>query len=368
VSKPPIVLHFIETDIPGGAESMLIDLCRLQKRAGLVPIIAHFDHPYFSQRCEAEGISSFALPPRSLFKSMITLPVFCMRFARLMRQANVSLLHSHLFGPIIGGSLAAKMSGVPHVGTLHDIHMIEDSPQRIYQMQLALALGTRLIAVSNQMRDFYRSRLYFFKDRVDCIHNAVFCESKASIARGELLLSDDDLVIAIVGRLVALKRTQDAILAIKKIRCNRPIKLLVIGDGPERNRLEVLAKNLGLESTISFLGMRNDVPALLEIADLFIQCSETEGLSISILEALHAGLACIVSDVGGNRELVVPGDNGLLFPAGDIPALVEQLQNVVAFPDLLRRYGERSKEISKQKFSVESHLNSYRRLYGSLGV
>lgn len=365
----PIVVHFIETDIAGGAESMLLDLCRRQQAAGLRPMIAHFDHPYFARHCSDLKIDTFELPGRARFKKMATLPWFAFKFARRLRQRRVALLHSHLFGPIVGGSVAAFLARIPHVGTLHDIHMIEDAPARIRQLQGALWLGTRLIAVSRQMQGFYRQRLKWRNERIGYIHNGIEPTGEiVAIGKESLGVSLHDPVAIAVGRLVPLKRLQDALQALAIVLKSQPMTLLVVGTGPEQASLQALARQLNIAEQVKFLGERRDVPALLRSADLFIQCSQTEGLSMSVIEALHAALPCIVTAVGGNPELVSHEINGALVEVGDCESLAAWMK--ILAQDEARRIamGRHSREIALREFSgrvcADHYLSCYRALLG----
>ena len=360
----PVVVHFIETGIPGGAESFLVALCTQQRLAGLRPMIAHFAHPYFLERCDAEGIETFPTPPRESFKHIGTLPHFISDFSRSLKVANVALLHSHLFGPIVGGALAAAVARIPHVGTLHDIHMIDDAPRRMHQLQMCTLLGSRLVAVSKQMEQFYRTRLRVRKNNVSCIYNGVMLRACNAIARRDLQIPERDVVAVVVGRLVPLKRVQDAIIAIANL-VSVNVTLLVVGTGPEREELEACARQRGIERKVRFVGERHDVPAILQLADIFVQCSDTEGLSMSILEALVSGLPCVVSNVGGNAELVVDGVNGALFEARDTERLTLILQDLCANEAKREAYASHAEQ-ARETFSLRRCTAEYMKLYAAL--
>jgi L-malate glycosyltransferase len=363
------VLHFIETGIPGGAESMLIDLCRHQLAAGLRPMVAHFDHPYFLERCREIGVDTFPLPDRTFFKSTTTLPLFATAFARRLHRSRVQLLHSHLFGPIVGGALAAFAARIPHIGTLHDTHMIEESPGRIWQLRLALLLGTRLVTVSNQMRDFYSARLRYAANRTSCIHNGTEpATDVCPISRPALSIPTDDVIAILVGRLVPMKRVQDALQALHHIVRQCAVTLIIVGDGPELPALRELTLQLGLGEKVRFLGARRDVPSLLRAADLFLQCSETEGLSMSIIEALHVGLPCVVTRVGGNPELVRHDYNGALYDVGDWMALSSWLRTLATNPAKRQLMGKRSQKLALSDYTASICSQAYLTLYRNVGL
>lgn len=364
----PSVLHFIETGIPGGAERFLVDLCRSQMKLGLHPVIAHFAHPYFIAATEEFGITSLTLANRADFKKRVTMPRFALHLARTMRQLDIGVLHSHLFGPIVGGSVAAFLAAVPHVGTLHDIHMIEDDPRRIWQLRASVLLRSHLVAVSRNMMEFYRRRLGWRASAVTCIPNGIDPPPESFLLRREALaIPPEEQIAIVVGRLVPLKRTADALRAIAEVRKRRAVTLLVVGEGPEQDGLVALSASLGIERGVRFLGARQDVPALLGMSDIFLQCSETEGLSMSIIEALHAGLPCIVSRVGGNPELVHDGRNGLLFPSGDVQSLSLALESLITDRTRRGEMGCHSRERARE-YTVSASAQQYCALYRALGL
>lgn len=369
-SNRPAVLHFIESGIPGGAEKLLIDLCCVQRSLGrLQPIVAHFEHPWFAARCADAGIECFTLPERRLFKSASRLPFFATQLARAMRRRRVSLLHSHLFGPIVGGSLAARLAGIPHVGTLHDIHMLAEQPRRAWQLRACLLLNTCLVTVSQQMRDFYTSRLKWRSESIVYIPNGYDPPADGlSVTRQGLAIPDGHLVAITVGRLMPLKRTGDALRALRAASGARPITLLIVGEGPDGPALVALAEQLGITAKVRFLGARQDVQALLGCSDIFIQCSDTEGLSMSIIEALHSGLACIVTRVGGNPELVHDGYNGITYDVGDIAALAKGIVDLADNEPLRTLMGTRSKELARREYSMQVCVERYLQLYSRLGL
>ena len=139
--------------------------------------------------------------------------------------------------------------------------------------------------------------------------------------------------------------------------------LLMVGDGPERNAYEALARELGVENRVMFLGQRRDVPEILRAADLFVMPSESEGLPIAAIEALASGTPIIGFDVGGMAEVVTDRGNGRIVPAADQPAFIDAVAQTLADPALLRAYSQHGVRAAG-RFSIEGHvaelLNCYR--------
>ncbi|PPI84721.1 hypothetical protein KEHDKFFH_08440 [Marinobacter maroccanus] len=364
--------HFIETESFGGAEQVLIDLARFTKANSKTfsPIVLHFGNPWIVQQCEQHGIEQLTIPYRHNFKSALRLPAFIIQFSRWLRTNRIELLHSHLFGPVTGAAPAAFLARIPHVGTLHDVYMIEEKPKRILLVKLAAMLGTRLVTVSKDMERFYSNRMKFHGDRIRTIYNGVDSGQQVSNSspKDEFIDFGNDkgsVTVICVGRLVPLKRVEIVIKTIHALSKRYPVRLLIVGDGPEKNKLEELAGQ-DRNQSIFFLGARDDVPRWLSLSDIFIQYSSTEGLSRSILEAIALGLPAVVSDVGGNREIVLNKENGFVVPPSDEQALMNALETLIQDDTMRKWFGVRSREQAQAQFSRESNNQLYLNLYEKL--
>ena len=140
---------------------------------------------------------------------------------------------------------------------------------------------------------------------------------------------------------------------------------MIVGDGPERARLEAEIRRLGLEGAVVLAGDRDDVAAMLARADVFVLSSTSEGLPLSILEAMAAGLPVVASSVGGVPEAVEDGETGLLVPPRDPVRLAAALERLLVDPALRRRLGSNGRERVRQHFGLEAfqqaHVAVYRR-------
>jgi len=363
------IAQFIDTDTQGGAETIVVDLCRELSAHGHDSLLLHFGSPYLDEHCRRHGLEQRVVPGHALYKSIKTLPHFALVLRRFLREQGVELLHSHLFGPITGAALAARLAGIPHVGTLHDVYVVAERPARARLLQLAGLLGTRLVAVSDHMARFYRSQARFGTHTLRTIHNGARLTQppRDPALRAALGLSEQDLAVICVGRLVPLKRHDQLLQAFAAVRTQRPVKLLLAGDGPLRAQLETLALTLGIADRVRFLGNRTDVPALLAASDVFALVSETEGLSCSLLEAMAAGLPALATRVGGNPELVADGTSGYLVEVGDVRAMRERLQALLDDDRARAAMGREARHRAEQRFSVDTMMRAYLQLYARLG-
>lgn len=362
------IAQFIDTDGQGGAETMVLDLCRSLRDRGADVVLLHFESDFLRDRCRRFGLDEVSVPHRQLYKSLRRLPLFWARFARFLRAEGVELLHSHLYGPVTGAAPAALLAGVPHVGTLHDVYVVAERPARIRLLQLAALCGTRLVAVSQDMERFYRQRARFSPNALRTIYNGIAAHAADRLppTRGGLGIGSQDLIILCVGRLVPLKQHRDLLQAFSRLRASAPLRLVLAGDGPLRRELSEEAHRLGIADRVHLLGNREDVPALLAASDIFALASATEGLSCSVLEAMSAGLPIVVTRVGGNPELVVDGESGFLVEPGDADALGERLQRLVDSSELRQELGRRALQRARSAFSPETMIDNYLRLYAEL--
>ena len=249
----------------------------------------------------------------------------------------MELLHSHLLGPIVGGHLSAKVARIPHVGTLHDSYTLLERPIWFRVLRLLSYNGTQLVAVSDQLRQLVARSSNLPPGRPRTIYNGLELRTPSSGTRDkvrqELGIADGETVVCSVGRLVALKRHELLIRAAIEASATDRIRLLIVGEGEEREALEALIHQLNAASVVSLLGFQSDVQSILGASDIFALTSSTEGLSCSIMEAMVAGLPCVVSDVGGNRELIQTPAQGLVLPNTDVASVASALRGLVRNPE-----------------------------------
>ena len=231
---------------------------------------------------------------------------------------------------------------------------------------------TRIVAVSRGVKDFYVGH-GLPADKIEVIPNGVAPSVPQEVDRQQLLaelgLADDCRLIGVIGRLWPQKRIKDAIWAadlLKRIRDD--VHLLVVGDGPHRDRLRKFRDQCELRDKVHFLGHRDDVPRLLAHLDLLWSTSAYEGQSNSIMEAMAAGVPVMATNIPGTDELVVHGETGYLVPKGkpSRAALAAHTDPVLDDPDLARRLGQAARRRMLDEFSIERMVERYTDLYREL--
>jgi glycosyltransferase involved in cell wall biosynthesis len=339
----------------GGIERMVEGLVPAFDARGVDTVVAAYrgDGPVRAA-LEARGAPAVLLPGRSGLD-----PLLPFRLARWIRTSGADVLHTHHLGPFIYGAAAARLAGVPHVHTEHS-HEIYDAPRR-------LALGRRMdglatvVAVSEEIAAWRESAM---GRRCIVIPNGVPVPpaptpEDRTQARRLLGVEEGDVVVGCVARLAPEKDHATLVRAIHSALPAAPaLRLVLIGDGPERGGLEALASELGVNDRILFLGARSDVGALLPGLDLFTLASRREGLPLSLLEALASGVPAVTTAVG-EMPRVLAGGAGRTVPSGNVADMAAVLAGAALDPDWRRLAGIAGRELVRASYSMEAMADAY---------
>jgi len=261
------------------------------------------------------------------------------------------------------GSLAAAALRLPVV--INTKHGRNNPEQRraVFLNRVASLLSTAVVAVSADAADVATRIERVPRRKIRTIHNGIDLERHPFPLRCS---SDGPLSAIHVARLNPIKDQLTLLEAVRIVVDREPsFRLTIVGDGPRRNELHELSQKLTLGDHVVFLGERNDVPQLMARADLFVLSSLQEGLSLTLLEAMASGLAVIATDVGGNRELVTPGQTGFLVPSRSPERLAAAILDLLARPDAVRSMGKQGRALVEREFGVEQMVRKYEQFYSS---
>ncbi len=297
------------------------------------------------------------------------------RIARFLREENVQLVHAHQYAPFFYSSLARIFNGnYPILFTEHG----RDYPdyrrsKRVWANKLLLRRHDRVVAVGECVRSALIDYEGLSSSRVKVIYNGVdgnqFNPQRPSRkrVRKSLGLDDGEIAIVQVARLNRLKDYGTAILAMAQVcKAASNVKYFIVGEGEERSVIERSVQDLNLQERVRMLGLRNDVPNLLEGMDMFLLSSLTEGIPLTLIEAMFAQLPCIATRVGGIQECVVDGITGLVSAANQPDDLAEQLLSLVRSPATRLQMGERGRERAIGMFHSDRMFEEYECLYYEL--
>lgn len=299
------------------------------------------------------------------------------RLARFLAGEGVDLVHTHQYTPFFY-ALAARMlyRRVPILFTEHGRpHPDYPRRKRIAANKLLLQSRDRVVAVGQAVRHALVRNEGIPDHRVEVIYNGIETTSFAAVdgareaARRELGLGPEHLAIMQVARLDPLKDHATALRTIERVaRLCGNARLILVGEGSEEGTIRAMIRERKLASAVHLLGLRKDVARLLPAADIFLLTSVTEGIPVTLIEAMAASLPIVATRVGGVGEVVLDGQTGLLAPAGDEANLAKAILRLAADPAERLRMGQLGRERAGQGFSEATMHEGYRRLYDLMGA
>jgi sugar transferase (PEP-CTERM/EpsH1 system associated) len=291
---------------------------------------------------------------------------------RLFTRERPHVVHTHAWGTLLEGLLAARLARVPIV-----VHGEHGTLQlRGYQARIqrwAWGRTTAVLSVSRKLAERMARGTGFPHERIVTIQNGVdfsrFSPSLREAARHELGLAPMELTIGTAGRLVPVKDHANLIEALAILR-DRDVAFtaVIAGEGPLRAEIEALIAARGLRTHVRLLGQRADVNRVFAALDVFVLPSKSEGMSNTILEAMASGVPTVATNVGGAEELVDDGVTGLLVPSQNCEALAGALGRMAASPGRRRAMGEAARVKAETEFSLDRMLGDYDALYVELAA
>jgi glycosyltransferase involved in cell wall biosynthesis len=342
-------------------ERLAIDLSTGLSRFGDRGQICCLEHPGpLAPQAAAKGITVHALGKRPGVDAGL---IF--RLAGLIRREAIDVVHTHNRSPLIYGTLAARLAGAKALVHTRHGREVHSYPRFVWSMNRAI------VAISEDSRQVLLKNYPVTPPQVQVIHNGIdvpaFGDSAANGLRDELKLRPDAFIIGIIGRIAEEKDHVTLLRAMQQVRQARPdAVLLVIGDGPIGPQVRSAASELGVADVVKFLGFRHDVPALLQLLDVFVLSSTTEGISLTLLEAMAARKPIVATRVGGNPEVVIDGQTGLLVPSKDPQALATAILKVANDPAFRKQLGQAGRVRVESAFSQEQMVAQYHTLYTRL--
>lgn len=358
------VLHIIDSGGLYGAEKMLVALTSGQAAMDVQPCVCSIGLPGEGEKpleraLHTAGVDVWPLRMRKGLNLAVGLAL-----VQEARRRGFEVLHTHGYkGNILLALIPRFLRRIPWVVTTHGwSHGAGSFRSRLYQWldARAIAAADRVVAVSETMLSlgpFARRRV---ASRSTVIANAVPRPRTTGAVDPQIAeFCEPSVTAVIVGRLDAVKGHADLLEAMRSV----PLRLLVLGDGPLRASLELQCRNLGIADRVLFAGFREDVADCMTAADFLVMPSLSEGLPITLLEAIGMGLPVVATRVGGVSQLVENTSAGLLVPPGDVKALTSALASMTTDEALRGSHRETMVASSAPLFDTAAMVRAYRAVY-----
>lgn len=348
------VCHLSLTLCTGGLERLLVDFARYHNRELFeLEFIALGETGVPAEEIKQIGcpVIQFPLTARGKLEKIRQLSDF-------LNQRDYDLLHTHNAYPHFYGSLAAYRSKIPvTIQTRHGRRFGTTFSERM-QFAIASRFADRVVPVSDDTGLRCKKVGWLNDSKVTRIWNGI------DVDRFVFTGPADKKTAITVSRLSPEKDLATMLRAVQQVAQEIPeFRLLIVGDGPERARLEGLTAELNLKSQVEFLGERNDVPQLLSQAGFYVSSSLTEGISLTLLEAMSVGLPIVATNVGGNPEIVQQPATGLLVPSANPALLASAMIQMCENQDQWAETGQRARERVEQYFNIRTMIKDYENLY-----
>jgi sugar transferase (PEP-CTERM/EpsH1 system associated) len=347
------VIHIVQQLHIGGMEKLLVEFARHGDRT-------QFELQFLSLSTLGDvtkEIEACGWPVRALEEPPGLRLGLIWRLARLFRREKIDVVHTHNTKPQLYGAPAARLAGVRAVIQTRHGQPYQSSRRKLVGFRLAAHLTSRVVCVSEDSRELTARygvsprKLCTVWNGIDTARFAYHGPSPAGpvVTVARLSLEKD---IATLVRAAALA-----------LATNPGFRLEIAGDGPCLPQLKQSAAELGVTEQVRFLGQTEDIPGLLARSSLFVLPSLTEGISLTLLEAMAVGLPVVATAVGGNPEVVRDGETGFLVPPGDAASLAGAMNRLLGQPALGQAMGRQGRARVEQEFDVGRMVRRYEALY-----
>lgn len=362
------ILYFTNSTLWGGVEEHICGLLRnLSRDAFRTELVCD---PLLYERFR--WAVSEDIPVRALRLSSLGDFAGALRLASLLRRERFHIVHSHMFWSSLFASPIARLCGVPIiVETLHGTEAWRKGWKANYLIDRATTrFVSKYVAVSEYDARFLQEKKGVARKKIAVIHNGAevgrfsSTTSKRKALRQAMGFEDSDCILIMVARFHAGKGHRILFEAMRELVGAHPrLKLICLGQGDEEVQLRELRRALGLESCIQLAGQQQNVAEWLAAADMNVLPSFYEGLPLTILEAMAAGLPTVASNVGGIPDVIEDGANGILVPPGDSHKLAAAISQLIEDCAMRTRMGEAARDRVSQRFTLEQQVSSTENMY-----
>lgn len=372
--KKYLIAHVIYRFGMGGLENGLVNIInRLPDDKYQHAIVCMTDHNEFSNRLNkpVDIYDMHKKPGKDL--------MLYFRLWKLFKKIKPDIVHSRNLSAL-ESQLPAFLTGVPiriHGEHGRDVHDLDGSNKRYQQIRKFFrTIINYYIPLSKDLENYLINTIQVNKNKITTICNGVDTDKfnfhkpidKAISDLPEDFIKENTILIGTVGRLEEVKDQSNLLEAFIELLktpkvFNKDVKLILVGDGSLRKKIQKRIEVAGIEDKVWLAGARDKIAEIMNLMTIFVLPSLAEGISNTILEAMACGLPVIATNVGGNAELIKDGQTGFIVPASDPHAIKEKILQYIEAPDLLQEHGQSARRRIKEKFSITKMVQSYSEVY-----
>ncbi len=374
------ILYISHSPYFNGAEICLLTLVKIINKDLFEPIVVFPAPGPLVEEMKSIGVKTYISPIERWIRFGFEKPVRdsnmsyrVQMIARIIDEEAIDLVHTNS-SVVLEGAIAAKYKNVPHVWHIHEF--LKEHPELSSCLPLAFVyeiisyLSKKIVCVS----DFTKSQFepIAVNDKLTTIYNGVEINEnfqEYNFLRSNLGIKDNELIAVVVGLLTEAKGYQNLLETASLIRKKgNNTKFVWIGGSSKKNlrNFNLKIRNSGLKNSVTYLGFRKDIQAILRCSDLLISPSIMENLSLSILEAMAAGLPVIATDCGGTYECVVNGQTGFIVPVNDSIKLSEKIIEISYDEKKRKMFGENGFTRFLNNFSANVYVEKFENLYSEI--
>ena len=351
------IVHAVYSMEVGGAEMVVAQLCRTQRAQGHhVSVCAYSTLGALGETLQSEGFEVYVLGTAHPAKTML-------RYLRYFRRVRPDVVHCHNPAPTLQAALPAKLTGAACVlATRHSLVAPPyDVPGELKFNLIAQSVDW-ITGICDITCDNLRGAPLARRSRIVRVYNGV--EPIRSVEA--LTRRTGGFELLFIGRLAIIKDLPTLLRAVVLAAPRVPgLHLSVVGDGPVRLQLEALAGELGIAGIVTFFGQQMGTARFFTEADALVMSSTSEGLPMSLLQAMSAGKPAVLTDVGGMKEVLERSQGGLLVGVGDVKAMAEAIVEIASNAEAREAMGARARAAFLRDFTPESMAAAYEELYRS---
>jgi glycosyltransferase involved in cell wall biosynthesis len=360
------ILHIISSGGMYGAEAVILNMSRTLNEGSHSSALGVFSNSanpnlQLHEAATKEGIESHLISCKGqLDRTVVT------SIRELVSRTNADIVHAHGYKADIYLYFALRKSSIPFVSTCHN-WIDNDLLVSLYGRadRLILRNYAAVVAVSAEVKQRLR-KAGVREEKIHLIQNGIdlrpFDNASPSLRNG--LLHGDSPIVGFIGRLSSEKGADIFLEAAARVVSELPsTKFVIVGEGPDLDKLESLIDKLKLRENVSMAGRRSDMPSVYASLDIMVSSSRTEGLPMAILEGMASRLPLVATSVGEVPTVVLDGRTGVLIPPENAALLASSILTLLQNPEERERLGDAARKLIEDKFSANRMTADYLRVY-----